>query len=152
LDLMKGPCTPTCCTLLCASFFCFSLAGSEIKSPVIGSTSFVAEGATSWLSCEAIVAIVEVNSLEVGTNVGHLFSNTVNQGQGNMIVNDYGPSSFEAVSPKGYNAHQMKVKKDIPSTSNIGMRKDKYDNCISLIHLYLYSIQHIRISTMLILH
>jgi hypothetical protein len=43
LDLMKGPCTPTCCTLLCASFFCFLLAGSEHEPPVIGSTSFGAE-------------------------------------------------------------------------------------------------------------
>jgi hypothetical protein len=40
---MKGPCTPTCCTLLCASFFCFLLAGSEHEPPVIGSTSFGAE-------------------------------------------------------------------------------------------------------------
>jgi hypothetical protein len=43
LDLMKGPCTPTCCTLLCAPFFCFLLAGSEHEPPVIGSTSFGAE-------------------------------------------------------------------------------------------------------------
>jgi hypothetical protein len=75
---MKGPCTTTCCTLLCASFFRFLLAGSELEPPVIGSTGFVAEGATTWLSCEAIVAIVEVCSLEVGANVGHLFSNAVN--------------------------------------------------------------------------
>jgi hypothetical protein len=44
---MKGPCTPTCCTLLYASFFCFLLADSELELPVIGSTSFVAEGATT---------------------------------------------------------------------------------------------------------
>jgi hypothetical protein len=55
---------------------------------MIGSTSFVAEGTTTWLSCEAIVAIVEVNSPEVGANVGHLFSNVVNQEQGNTIVKD----------------------------------------------------------------
>jgi hypothetical protein len=66
---MKGPCTPTYCTLLCASFFYFLLAGSELEPPVIGSTSFVAEGATAWLLCEAIVAAVEVSSPEVGTNV-----------------------------------------------------------------------------------
>jgi hypothetical protein len=42
LDLMKGPCTPTCCTLLCASF-CFLLAGSEHEPPAIGGTSFGAE-------------------------------------------------------------------------------------------------------------
>jgi hypothetical protein len=84
---MKGPCTPTCCTLLCASFFCFLLAGSELEPPVIGSTSFVAEGATAWLSCKAIVAIMEVSSPVVGANVGHLFSNVVYQEQGNTIVN-----------------------------------------------------------------
>jgi hypothetical protein len=38
-------------------------------------------------------------------HVGHLFSNVVNQEQDNTIVNDYGPLSSEAVSPKGYNAH-----------------------------------------------
>jgi hypothetical protein len=85
---MKGPCTPTCCTLLCASFFCFLLAGSEFEPPVIVSTSFVAEGAIAWLPCEAIVAVVEVSSPEVGPNVGHLFSNVVNQEQGNTIVKD----------------------------------------------------------------
>jgi hypothetical protein len=78
LDLMKGPCTPTCCTLLCASFFCFLLAASELEPPMIGSTNFVAKGATTWLSCEAIVAIVEVSSPEVGANVVHLFSDAMN--------------------------------------------------------------------------
>jgi hypothetical protein len=77
LDLMKGPCTPTCCTLLCASFFCFLLAGSEHEPPVIGSTTFVAEGGTTWLLNEAISLIVEVSSLEVGANVGDLFSNAM---------------------------------------------------------------------------
>jgi hypothetical protein len=77
LDLMKGPCTPTCCTLLCASFFCFLLAGSELESPVIGNTSFVAEGATTWLFNEAINSKVEVSSPEVGANVGDLFSNAM---------------------------------------------------------------------------
>jgi hypothetical protein len=84
---MKGPCTQTCCTLLCASFFYFLLAGLEPDPPVIGSTSFVAEGATTWLICEVIVAIVEVSSPEVGANVGYLFSSVVNQEQGNTIVN-----------------------------------------------------------------
>jgi hypothetical protein len=77
LDLMKGPCTPTCCTLLCASFFCFLLAGSEHEPPVIESTSFVTEGAVAWLLNEAIVSIVEVSSPEVGANVGDLFSNAM---------------------------------------------------------------------------
>jgi hypothetical protein len=80
------------------------LAGSELEPPVIGSTRFVDEGATTWLSCEAIVAIVEVSSLEVGANVGHLFSNVVYQEQGNTIVNYYGPSYSEILSPHGYNA------------------------------------------------
>jgi hypothetical protein len=116
---MKGPCTPTCCTLLCASFFCFLLAGSELELSVIGSTSFVAESATAWLPCEAIVAVVGVSSSEVGANVGHLFSNVVGQEQGNTIFNYYEPSSSEALSPHGYNAHQTKVKKDIPSSFNM---------------------------------
>jgi hypothetical protein len=83
---------------------------------VIGSTSFVAEGATAWLPCEAIVADVEVSSPEVGTNVGHLFSNGVDQEQGNTIVNYYGPSFSEALFPHGYNDHQTKVMKDLPSS------------------------------------
>jgi hypothetical protein len=59
------------------------LAGSEPEPPVIGSTSFVAEDATTWLLNEAISSIVEVSSPEVGTNVGDLFSNAMNQEQGN---------------------------------------------------------------------
>jgi hypothetical protein len=74
---MKGPCTPTCCTFLCASFY-FLLAGSELEPPVIGNTSFIAESAMTWVPYKAIVAVVEVSSLEVGANVGHLFSNAVN--------------------------------------------------------------------------
>src|SRR5688572_16002046 len=53
-DLMKGPCTPTCCTLLCASFLCFLLAGSEDEPPMIGSTSFESEAAPAWSLNEAI--------------------------------------------------------------------------------------------------
>jgi hypothetical protein len=69
-DLMKGPCTPTCCTLFCASFFCFLLASSEPVPPVIGSTNFIAEDTLAWLLNEAISSKVEVSSLEVGANVG----------------------------------------------------------------------------------
>jgi hypothetical protein len=116
---MKGPCTTTCCTLLYAFFFCFLLAGSELEPLVIGSTSFVAKGATAWLPCEAIVAVVEVNLPKVGANVGHLFSMDVGQEQGNTIVNYYRPLSFEVLSPHGYNTHQMKVEKDIPSSFNM---------------------------------
>jgi hypothetical protein len=35
---------------------------------------------------ECLSKVVEVSSPEVGTNVGHLFSNDVNQEQGNTIV------------------------------------------------------------------
>jgi hypothetical protein len=52
---------------------------------VIGSTSFVAQGATVWVSCEAIIVVVEVSSPEVGANVVHLSSNAVNQEQDNTI-------------------------------------------------------------------
>jgi hypothetical protein len=78
LDLTKGPCMPTCCTLLYASFFCFLLADSELEPPVIGSTSFVAEGAMTWLLNEAINSTVELSSPMVGANVGDLFSNAMN--------------------------------------------------------------------------
>jgi hypothetical protein len=83
---MKGPCTPTYCTILCASFFYFLLAGSELEPPVIGSTSFIAEGVTTRSPCEAIVVVMEVSSQEVDANVVHLFSNVVNQEQDNTIV------------------------------------------------------------------
>jgi hypothetical protein len=63
------------------------LDGSELEPLVIGSTSLVAEGVVAWLPCEAIVTVVEVSSPEVGANVGHLFSNAINQEQGNTIVN-----------------------------------------------------------------
>jgi hypothetical protein len=46
-----------------------------------------------------------LSSPEVGANVDHLFSNVVDQEQDNTTVNYYGPSSSEALSPHGYNAH-----------------------------------------------
>jgi hypothetical protein len=36
---------------------------------------------------DALPKVVEVSSPEVGTNVVHLFSNAINQEQGNTIVN-----------------------------------------------------------------
>jgi hypothetical protein len=39
------------------------------------------------LSYITIIAFVEVSSPEVGANVGHLFSNAINQEQGNTIIN-----------------------------------------------------------------
>jgi hypothetical protein len=114
LDLMKGPCTPTCCTLLWASFFYFLLADSKHEQPVIGSISFVAKGAMALVPCEVIIVVMEVSSPEVGANVGHLFSNVVNQEQGNIIVKDEGPSSSEAFLPLRINEHRMKVMKGVP--------------------------------------
>jgi hypothetical protein len=57
--------------------------------------------------------------LVLGLTVGDLFSNAIDQEQGNTIINYYGPSSSEALSLNGYNDHQMKVKKDIPSSFNM---------------------------------
>jgi hypothetical protein len=57
-----------------------------------------------------------LSSPEVGANVVHLFSNAIDQEQGNTIVNYYEPSSSKALSPHGYNVHQTKVKMDIPSS------------------------------------
>jgi hypothetical protein len=36
---------------------------------------------------DALLRVVEVSTPEVGANVGHLFSNAINQEQGNTIVN-----------------------------------------------------------------
>jgi hypothetical protein len=73
----EGSLHPNMLTLLCASFFCFLLASSELEPPVIWSTSFVTEGASAWSLYEAIVTTVEVSSPEVGANVAHLFSNAM---------------------------------------------------------------------------
>jgi hypothetical protein len=51
----------------------------------------------------------------VGANVGHLFSNFVNQEQGNTIVKGQGPLSSEVLSPLRYNNLQTKVMKDMLS-------------------------------------
>jgi hypothetical protein len=59
------------------------LTGSEHEPPIIGSTSFVAKAASAWMLDEAISSIVEVSSPEVGANVEDLFSNAMNQEQGN---------------------------------------------------------------------
>ena len=59
---------------------------------------------------------MEVSSPEVGANVGDLFSNAMNQEQGNIeIVKCYSPSSFEALFPSGYNGFRTKVMKVVPS-------------------------------------
>jgi hypothetical protein len=46
------------------------------------------EGAVAWLLYKAIVTTVEVSSPTVGADVGHLFSDDMNQDQGN--TNDNG--------------------------------------------------------------
>jgi hypothetical protein len=47
--------------------------------------------------------------------VGHLFSNVVNQEQGNTIVKGQGPSSSRVLSPFGHNNLQTKVMKNMLS-------------------------------------
>jgi hypothetical protein len=37
---------------------------------------------------DALPKVVEVSTLEVGANVGYLFSNAIDQEQGNTIVNE----------------------------------------------------------------
>jgi hypothetical protein len=93
---------------------------------------------------------VEVSSPEGGANVGHLFSNAINQEQCNTIVNGQRPSSFEALLPLGNNDLQTKVMKDTPSSfyhvnMNINKRVKEHRgmkiiNChISMIYLLLSS-------------
>jgi hypothetical protein len=106
--LMKGPCTPTCCTLLCASFFCFLLAGSEHKPPVIGSTSFGAE---------ATPALNEAISSESGsefTGGGHECWGLVLKcyelrTRQHKNVKHKRLSSAEALSPQGFNELRTKA-------------------------------------------
>jgi hypothetical protein len=54
---------------------------------------------------ECLPKVVEVSSPKVGANVVQLFSNAVDQEQGNIIVNCKRPSSSEALSPHGNNTH-----------------------------------------------
>jgi hypothetical protein len=61
---------------------------------------------------------MEVSSPEVGANVGDLFSNAMNQEQGNIKNVKYqSPSSFVSLFPFGYNDSRTKVMEDIPSRS-----------------------------------
>jgi hypothetical protein len=75
----------------------------------------------------------------VGTNVGHLFLNVVNQEQGNTIIKGQGPSSSEALSPLGYNDLQAKVMKDMPSPF-IMIRVYRDSECSPLVHSHMYFI------------
>jgi hypothetical protein len=58
----------------------------------------------------------DVSKIRSFLGVGHLFSNVVNQEQGNTIVKDKGHSSSEALSPFGYNDLCTKVMKNTPSS------------------------------------
>jgi hypothetical protein len=127
---MKGPCTPTCCTLLCASFFCFLLAGSKLEPPVIGSTSFVSEGATTWLLNEAISSKSGSEFTGGGRQCWGLvlkcFKLRTRQHKMLMVKS---PSSSKALFPLGYNDLQTKVMKDIPSSSQFMLMKEEaYEN------------------------
>jgi hypothetical protein len=84
--------------------------------------------------------VVEASSPEVGANVGHSFSNAIDQEQGNTIVNGQRPSSFEALSPLRYNDLQTKVMKDIPSSFyhiNINYETIRYNEA-KVIYIYIY--------------
>jgi hypothetical protein len=84
---------------------------------------------------------MEVNSPEVGANVGFLFSNVVSQKQGNTIVKGQGPSSSEALSPLGYNDLQMKVMRDM-SSSFIIIRVHSDNEYSTSVHSHMYSIMY----------
>jgi hypothetical protein len=105
---MKGPCTPTCCTLLCASFFCFLLAGSEDEQPVIGSTSFGAE-ATPALN-KAISSKSESEFTGGGRQCWGLVLKCFElRTRQHKNVKYKCPSSAEAFSPQGFNELRTKV-------------------------------------------
>jgi hypothetical protein len=105
---MKGPCTPTCCTLLCASFFYFLLAGSEHEPPVIGSTSFGAE---------ATPALNEAISSESGSEFigggrqcwGLVLKCFELRTRQHKDVKHKRSSSAEALFPQGFNELRTKV-------------------------------------------
>jgi hypothetical protein len=50
-----------------------------------------------------------INSIKPWANVGHLFSKTMNQEQGNTSVNGLSPSSFVTLSPLGYARIKIKT-------------------------------------------
>jgi hypothetical protein len=64
------------------------LAGSELEPPIIGSTSFVTEGATTWLLYEAIVTTVEVSSPEVGRQCWSLILRCFSLTEDKKVRND----------------------------------------------------------------
>jgi hypothetical protein len=95
-----------------------------------------------------------VSSPEVGANVVHLFSNAVNEEQGNTIVNCKRPSSSKALSPMGIIFIRRRSRRTYLHhiLNKHEIQRNKRDNNILIIHLFLYSLKNIKISTMLILH
>jgi hypothetical protein len=75
------------------------------------------------------------------TFVVHLFSNVVNQEQGNTIVKGQVPLSSEILSTLGYNDLQTKVMKDMLSLF-MKVIIHKYNKCNPLIHTHMYFIMH----------
>jgi hypothetical protein len=79
-----------------------SFSGSELLSEreSLGWCQWLKGG--PWRYCllrwhdegECLPKVVEVSSLEVGANVGHLFSNVVNQEQANTIVKGHEGHAF----------------------------------------------------------
>jgi hypothetical protein len=74
--------------------------------------------------------------------VFRLFSNAVSQGQGNTIIKGQGSSSYEALSPLGYNDLQTKVMKDLPS-SFIIIRVHRNSECSFPVHSHMYFIMYV---------
>jgi hypothetical protein len=71
---------------------------------------------------------------------GHLFSNAMNQEQGNTIVKCQGPSSSKALSPLGYNDLQTKVIKGTSSFIRIRVHRD--NECDPSAHAHMYFIMY----------
>jgi hypothetical protein len=81
------------------------------------------------------------SSPEVSANVGHLFSNVVNQEQGNTIVKGQGPSSSEVLYPLGYSNLQTKVMKNKPS-SFIIMKVHRDSESIPSVNSHMFFIMY----------
>jgi hypothetical protein len=74
------------------------------------------EGNDATMTTKMKLVKGELGRFTMKRGVGQLFSNAMNQEQGNTIVNYNGPLPSEALPPHGCNAYQTKVKKDIPSS------------------------------------
>jgi hypothetical protein len=71
--------------------------------------------ADNKVNCNLVFGVC-TRTIGLRSTVGHLFSNVVNQEQGNTIVKDKGPSSSEALPPLGLIDHRSKLMKDMPSS------------------------------------